>query len=136
MNDINDDIIEMNLCSLDNEDSYNNFRWKVNSIISYMNVPLVQNLIRHLLDGSDRNFMEMYALAILPQIRLCNPGAFEHMTTAFVGKIEKVDNPIDDVNLLQSVYSCLGITCEMVGEFRGRHDGCVDDTSFPDGAMP
>uniref|UniRef100_A0A7S1YQ01 Uncharacterized protein n=1 Tax=Ditylum brightwellii TaxID=49249 RepID=A0A7S1YQ01_9STRA len=136
LNDIKDNIIDKGLCSTHEENSYKKFRWNVGSIIGYMNVILVQRLIRHLLDGSDRDFMKMYALAILPQIRLCNPGAFEHMTTAFVGKIEKVDNPIDDVNLLQSVYSCLGITCEMVGEFRGRHDGCVDDTSFPDGAMP
>eukprot|EP00957_Ditylum_brightwellii_P104208 7936995-Ditylum_brightwellii.AAC.1 len=132
MNVIKDDIIGKNLCSSQKEDSYVQFRHNVNSIISYMNVPLVQNLIRHLLDASDRDFMEMYAIAILPQIRLCNPGVFDQMLDKLVFRKGKVANPIDDVKLLQSVYSCLGITCEMVGEFRGRRDNCVDDATILD----
>jgi len=135
LNDIKDNIIDKGLCSTHEENSYKKFRWNVGSIIGYMNVILVQRLIRHLLDGSDRDFMKMYALAILPQIRLCNPGAFDLMMNEFVGNTGDVDDPIGYMELLQSVYSCLGITCEMVGKFRGRDDGCVDRSGFPDDAV-
>jgi len=95
---------------------YPTFRSTVNSIISLMNVPLVQNLI-HYMAGNKQEKLELYALAITPQVAVCDPTEYEYFLEQLVLSSFSVNKFDDIVSRLQSVYPCLGITCSDVGAY-------------------
>ncbi len=97
-------------------------------LIGIMNVPLIQNLIHHIVTEGDGKLIEMYMLVLLPQLSSCNPKFMEY-TLELIRKIPEkqyTDNDMMEfLGHLQDMYSCLGTTCEDVGEHVGDF-GCED----------
>ena len=104
------------------------FRKHKNEIISKMTIPLVQNFINHIFEGGDK-FVELYSLTVGPLISACSKNTYEFF----------LDNAVKDdydsqmnfvfVEYLQRSYSCLGMTCEDVGEYsKGSVPTCTDRT--------
>mmetsp|Transcript_8436 Transcript_8436/g.9717 ORF Transcript_8436/g.9717 Transcript_8436/m.9717 type:complete len:781 (-) Transcript_8436:1795-4137(-) len=106
--------------------------WMVNNkILSYMMVPLVQNLIKAMLDDH-QSYIDVYAKMVVPQLVQCRYSNYEFL------KKELLDQPFNKQNIhsiakvLHDSYSCLGISCEMVGEPMGLNDSLLscDDENY------
>jgi hypothetical protein len=67
--------------------------------------------------GSD--FVQMYTLAILPQISNCNSSTFDTLVELAVGQDVTTETKDDIILAILASYSCLGITCEDVGSYKG-----------------
>ena len=90
----------------------------VHRAISQMNVPLIQMLIKSLLDG-DTSATELYALAIAPQIAQCRPSIFKRLNEELLSGNPNFSKSQSILADLQDIYACLGITCDMVGTYSG-----------------
>jgi len=95
---------------------YPAFRAATNEIVAQMTVPLVQNLI-HYLAGNKGEKLELYSLAVAPQIASCDGAAFDYLLDKLVLKAFKPAELVEVVGRIQGLYSCLGITCEDVGAY-------------------
>lgn len=97
-------------------------------LIGVMNVPLIQNLIHYIVTEADGKLIEMYMLALLPQLSSCNPKYLEY-TLDIIAKIPSKEYTNDElmefIGHVQDMYSCLGTTCEDVGIHTGDL-GCED----------
>ena len=104
--------------------SFQTLRLNVGKIISQMNIPLVQQFL-FLLEQTayiteETNYLELYALAVLPHIKTCQPGTYTHLN------FEIAENGLNlDVAQIGSLvtkfketYSCFGLTC---GEVHGEN---------------
>jgi len=131
MNQIKTDIIETDSCK--QADGYLQYRWIVNKIIAQMTVPLVQNLF-HYSEEKNEKFLELYALALLPQISACSPTDFDWFLEELVMKDLNQQVFPDVVSRLQGLYPCLGITCQDVGSYKnGVIPQCSDSSAdLPD----
>ncbi len=97
------------------------------SIKSLMNVVLMQNLIFFISQQENhkielRNFLELYAFAVLPQVATCNPSLYDF----FVDNLYNYQSGSDSISFvkkLQMAYDCLGITCDDVGTLDDRFLG-------------
>lgn len=86
--------------------------------VSTMNVPLVQSLMHSIAIGSNKKLIELYLIAIMPQLRACNMDYFDYLlkyiemlSTEEIGSFELVDL----VSKVQNMYSCLGVSCNTIG---------------------
>lgn len=93
-------------------------RLHIDQAVSYMTVPLLQNLI-HYMKTNDRYRVQMYALSVIPLIAGCNEATFSYLRTALI------DNDYDPLKFneilekLQGAYRCLGVSCADVGAYKG-----------------
>lgn len=101
------------------ESGYLQMRQKVRTLISRTNVVLVQMLLHHVVVSNDSDYIELYALALLPQISSCNRGAYETLLLNAIEDDVSADTKPSVITAVQSAYSCLGITCEDVGAYAG-----------------
>jgi len=98
-----------------------------------MAVPLVQNLIHHTVNIENEggsNMVELYALGIIPRVATCDPKAYEYLLKLDVLNDLRVEDEDKAIEAIQSVYSCLGLTCQDVGSYMGGEvPACVDETN-------
>ena len=114
-------------------DGYIAMREKVKQTLAAMTVPLVQNLIHHIMNvanegGSD--FVELYALATIPRVLACDPSIYEDELTLEVLRELTPVYQTQAIAATQKSFSCLGITCADVGSYMG---GAVPQCEDPDG---
>ena len=130
LNQIKTDVIQPGACK--EPDGYLQFRWIVNKIIAQMTVPLVQNLF-HYSSEQNEKFLELYALALLPQIAACSTAEFDWFLEELVMEdLNQQDFP-EVVSRLQALYPCLGITCQDVGSYKnGAIRKCSDSAVVDD----
>lgn len=122
--------IELGACHSETT-SYVELRALIRKIIGYMTVPLVQTLIHHVMQeatGGTSDFIEMYFLSFAPRVQTCLPTVFSAMLDIFVRQDFKDMQEEAAINLVQSVYSCLEITCAQVGNYRTGEVPTCDDT--------
>jgi hypothetical protein len=102
-------------------------------IVGVMNIPVVQNIVHYIANGADPKLIELYLLAIVPQLRACNMDYFNYLITD-VGLLasEQMTNDklVDLIKNLQYMYSCLGVTCQDVGT-HATGIKCDDDSAEP-----
>lgn len=104
------------------EEGYLEVRRKIKDLIKYTNIVLVQMLLHHVEVSGDFDFIELYSLAILPQIAACNAKAYSSLLEHTVTTTEEdVTNEVKAqiVSALQESYSCLQLECKDVGAYEG-----------------
>ena len=93
----------------------NEFRILIGSMMSQLNIPLVQNFARQLQIGSETEqgsaFSILYGLAVLPQLKTCNPAEYFYLTNEITANGLSVAHIDDLISSFKNVYSCFGITC-------------------------
>lgn len=134
MNDIQQKISD-GTCSGDA--GYAPMRAAINQVVGHMTIPLMQILIHHIrqqpADGG-ANFIELYALSFLPRVEACNPTAYKKLLTLLVRNTLKEDDKDEAIGTLQSIYNCLGFSCEDIGSYQsGEVPTCSDDEVQPEG---
>jgi len=96
----------------------------VNQIIHHMTVPLVQGLIYYMEQGSEAE-VELYALQITPLIATCGEAKFTDLQDLLIlsstGYTREMKSQV--LSILNSCFSCLGITCNDVGSFKNYSCG-------------
>jgi hypothetical protein len=112
-------------------DAYVVVRKKVKILISFTNAFMVQMLLHYVENaavtaGSD--FVKLYALAILPQISTCNENLFGTLVELTVYQDVTADTKETIIKTIQASYSCLGITCDDVGTYKGGQIPQCDDS--------
>lgn len=117
-------------------DGYVVVREKVKILMSFTNAVLVQMLLHYVENavnnGSD--FVELYALAILPQIATCDENIYKELVELVVDQDVTIDTQDDIIRAIQDSYSCLGITCDDVGTYKGgRIPRCDHSIGGPEG---
>ena len=121
--------IDTKVCQFDSISASIQLRIIIRRMIGYMTIPLVQMLIHHVMEVATTktsDFIELYALAIGARVKACMPNAFSEMLELFVTKDFTNSEETAAIELIQSVYPCLEITCKMVGAYRtGR--ACIDN---------
>ena len=136
MNEIKADIFETGTCK--DADGWLQMRFIVNKIVGQMNVPLVQNLYHYSKEKNEK-FLELYALALVPQTAACDPSAFDWFLEELVLTDLRSQDFNSVVSRLQSLYPCLGIKCKDVGSYRnGQIPECSDanDVDIMAGFVP
>ena len=117
------------------ENGYEKLRPIVRKMIGQMTVPLIQTLIHHLMlePSTDRsNYIELYALSIAPRVEACNPTAYGDMLELFVRSNFALSRRPQAFELLQGSYTCLEVTCAMVGSYRsGQVEACTESRDPP-----
>lgn len=126
--------IEQGTCK-NGTSGYLELRGIMRQLLGHMTVPLVQNLIYHIVttnpDGKS-DFIELYTLAIAPRVEVCNPTVYQELISVLVIGIFNDADETKAINLLQSIYPCLDVSCEQIGEYKGGLVAkCLDDQSLP-----
>ncbi|KAL7579330.1 hypothetical protein ACA910_014008 [Epithemia clementina (nom. ined.)] len=101
-------------------DGYILFRNKIRNLVFYLNQVLVQMMLHKIMTftpGEPTDFVEMYALALLPQIASCDDDLFHQLVQLTIANNVDDSTKDDLVSVLQSSYSCLGLTCDQVGTY-------------------
>jgi len=106
-------------------------RWQVQLLVQYANTVLVQMLLHHIQDsvdnGTPSDFVELYSLALGPQIEACDTELYQSIEHLTVTSDISADTRADAIASFQQSYSCLGITCEDVGGYlNGLIPKCTD----------
>ena len=106
-------------------------REKVKILISFTNAVLVQMLLHYvknaLTAGSD--FVEMYALALLPQIAACDTGLYNTLLELAVDTDVTAESQPLIIKAIQDSFSCLGVTCDDVGQYEGGRIAACNDSA-------
>lgn len=119
---------------VDNPEAYEDFRVLTRKLVGHMTIPLVQTLIHHIMEkasSDNSDFIELYALAIGPRVEACVPTAYEDMLNVFVKNNFLEDEQVTSITLLQSIYSCLEVSCADIGSYRtGEVAACTDEVNI------
>mmetsp|Transcript_4225 Transcript_4225/g.8581 ORF Transcript_4225/g.8581 Transcript_4225/m.8581 type:complete len:2196 (-) Transcript_4225:58-6645(-) len=116
------------------QDGYKVIRREVKNLVGHLNRVLVQMMIHRVqtvTPGVDSDFVELYALALLPQISSCNPDVYYRLIDLTIDNNVNQASQQDVVVALQSVYSCLHITCADVGAYQGSRVPACNDNPTP-----
>lgn len=101
------------------QSGYLQMRSQVMNLIKYTNIVLVQMLLHHVAVTLDSDFIELYSLAIVPQLAACDPYADDQLVALTV-KQDVTSSTADKViSTLQGLYSCLQVTCSDIGAYEG-----------------
>eukprot|EP00980_Cylindrotheca_fusiformis_P024658 scaffold12195_cov126-Cylindrotheca_fusiformis.AAC.2 len=122
--------IKSDQCS--NISGYLNNRREINRMVSLMTIPLVQNLIHHSMTVSGKHgddWVELYALATIPRVAVCNPDAYDELLRLNVIKSLTPEYANQALSALERSYSCFRITCADVGAYRGGERQQCQDVS-------
>jgi hypothetical protein len=116
-----------------NSNAYVEFRTLARKLIGYMTIPLMQTLIRHIMESvsvDNSDFIELYALSMGARVEACVPTAYSDMLDKFVANKFNEAEQAASIELLQSVYSCLEMDCSQVGSYQsGVVPACEDDVN-------
>jgi len=126
--------IDTNKCA---SGGYADIRRKVKELYSFMNVVLVQTLLHEVQEVDNRgvsDYVELYSLAILPQIAACDPSLYDTLVELTVDADVSSDTKAQVISAIQKSYSCLGITCSDVGGYQGTEIPQCDDS--PSAGLP
>jgi hypothetical protein len=87
----------------------------IGSMMSQLNIPLVQNFAHQLQIGSETEqgsaFSILYGLVVLPQVKTCNPAEYFYLTNEITANGLSLAHINDLISSFKNVYSCFGITC-------------------------
>lgn len=119
-------------------EGYEDVRLIVRNLIGLMTVPLVQNVIHFIMEPAsttNSDNVELYALSFAPRIEACMPDAFQNVLDMFVltNAVEGLQEA--GVALVQSVYTCLEVTCDLVGNYRSGEVPVCSDPSDGESLM-
>jgi len=112
---------------------YKSIRNQVKLLVTYSNTVLVQMLIHRIEEDNARkaDFAEMYTLALLPQLSVCDRGAYDNLLGEVVATSISDDSKIKIIESLQSAYRCFNIDCKLVGAYDGDRLPQCDDSGVP-----
>jgi hypothetical protein len=102
-------------------------------MVGVMYTPLIQNLIHYVATDANPALIELYLLALLPQVKSCDPHYFKILYSRIeflVSSDYSVDQIVDVIGELQSMYNCFSVTCDDIG-FHATGIGCVDEDHYP-----
>lgn len=85
-------------------------------LISKITIPLVQALLHNIIK-EDPIKIELYTLALVPKISGCSETTLRYLLDHLVLKDYDPSIQKNVIGYVQSMYGCLGITCEDVGEY-------------------
>jgi hypothetical protein len=112
------------------ESGYRNVRKQVMDLIKLTNNVLVQMLYHHIETTENSDFMELYTLALLPQIGACNPAAMDLLLDKAVEHDLTDESKPEIINAVQSSYTCLFLQCEDVGAYQENLIERCNETAF------
>jgi hypothetical protein len=122
--------IDEGVCS-SGVDGYTQVRSKVKELIKSTNIVLVQMLLHHIQVTQNSNFIELYSLALLPQIAACDTMAYQKLMDLTVVADMTSDDTSSIISTLQGAFSCMNIACEDVGSYQGgRLPQCTDPNTI------
>ena len=105
------------------QEGYQTIRTTIRRMIGLMTVPLIQNLIHHSQSvknsGQSSQYVELYALSILPRVAVCDAFSYDELLRLNVLADLYPDDVSTSIEALQGVYHCLEISCEDVGSYLG-----------------
>ena len=91
-----------------------------------MIVPPIQSLIHHRVKNN-KNYVLMYALAVLPPIQGCMPRNFDRLLDQLVFTSYPNDTLFNEIiRLLQSSSNYFGLKCEDIGAYGEQVPECED----------
>jgi len=106
-------------------------------IISQMTVPLIQNLIYSMYQ-EDQNHIELYAFAVVPLVMGCSNSTYHYLKENLIDYDFEQSKRDAIILKLQSVYDCLGVSCQDIGSYRtasvrkcGQRVGPDDIAGYP-----
>ena len=108
-------------CSSPDSIGYMELRIRVQTLVSYLFQLFVQMLLHKIMTFDPQqptDFVEMYTLTILPVVGSCDTDTFHKLVDMTITNNVDATNRQELIKAVQSTYSCLGITCEMVGSYR------------------
>jgi hypothetical protein len=103
-------------------DGYQQLRKIIKTLVGYMTVPLVQNLIHHTMNVENEgksDMVELYALGIIPRVAACSPEFYDEELNLDVLRDLTVAQQAAAIESIQKAYSCLQVTCADVGSYLG-----------------
>lgn len=102
-------------CAVDNDINFLELRVATDEIIHLMSVPLLQNLLYYM-SIDDFEYVELYALAFIPQAVGCNEGTYAVLRDALYEGFSRdttiTDELLDD---LTDILVCMEFTCSQLG---------------------
>jgi len=109
------DLSVENAC--ETQDRFSNLWTISNLMVNAMTIPLIQMLIAAMIEN-DAERVKLYALSIVPQMSVCKESSYRKIKEALLDKPFNANFMTDILTELQSMYSCLGVTCEDIGAYR------------------
>lgn len=103
-------------CSTDS--GYRTVRQHVRNLVALTNKVLVQMLLHHIEMTENSDFMELYTLALLPQIGACHPDAMDTLLDNAVAHDLTEDSKPIIISAIEDAYSCLLLQCKDVGSYQ------------------
>jgi hypothetical protein len=102
----------------------------IDELIPWMAVPLLRSLLYYI-SIDDQKRVKVYATAVLPLFSACAPSTYREL------KDELIDHDVIEIqksylySKIKSLYSCLGLTCDMVGSLMNDEVlKCEDDSEM------
>ena len=124
------------MCARD--EGHTQYRLLIRQTIGYATVPLVQSLVNEVMDtkdGAEAQDVAIFSFAIAPRLAICDPIKFRRFYKKFVRDAFRASDKLDNIAVLQSVYSCLELSCDDIGTYKkATLPACVDenqDTKAP-----
>jgi len=111
---------------VDDQDAWLRLRVLKNEIISKMTIPMIQYFIDYLANNSS-DFVKLYTVTIAPLLSGCSQTSKDFLMQNAIFEEYDLGMRDDFIRHLQSVYTCLGITCEDVGNYKSFDLKCTDE---------
>jgi hypothetical protein len=104
---------ETSLTCVDSSDATMDLRAEVAEILVKMTIPLLQNLFYHI-DSANENYIELYALAVIPQAIACGESNFFYLRDVLVNESDFNPSDINDdfFEAMKKFQECIRITCD------------------------
>jgi len=110
-------------------DSHLKLKGLTDKLISLMAVPLLRNLLFHL-STDDPVMVQVYAVAVLPLFSACSRSTYLELKSMLIDHVMLEVNQKEYIySKIQSMYSCLGLTCDLVGFMSRDISSQCDDSS-------
>ena len=108
--------------SCTSQQGYADMRNQVKRIVKLMTIPLIQTLIHHIMNVGNEggsNFVELYALALIPRVAACDPAAYNKELHLDVLRELGPSQADAALSSIQEAYSCFDVTCQEIGSYMG-----------------
>jgi hypothetical protein len=117
------------------EAGYLHMRTIVNSMIDFMSIPLVQNLIHHIQlllpqDDGGSDFIKLYALSIAPRVAACDPETYQTSLDLMVFNNFGEADKTDAIDAVRWSLSCLRLNCDYIGNYESGEVPACNTTDF------
>jgi len=107
-------------------DTSKTIRFLSHEIIRLLTQPLIQSLLSHMVQNN-KNMVELYAVAAIPQCAACNPQAYEALKLAFFSGYDHETSLTDEVLDNFAIFlRCQRITCENIKTGSNADEGLKD----------